>query len=99
MAPFPLSGSLLLPPTPSNRRPPPPQVFSHSISQLQCTNAAVCIDNHAAFPLTPRRSTNVSIAPVVPRQKCPYLDTVNRTYLDFDFEKVCSSRRQGTLMT
>lgn len=23
-----------------------------------------------------------------PRQKCPYLDTVNRAYLDFDFEKV-----------
>lgn len=24
------------------------------------------------------------------RPKCPYLDTVNRTYLDFDFEKLCS---------
>ena len=24
------------------------------------------------------------------RHKCPYLDTVNRSYLDFDFEKVCS---------
>lgn len=30
----------------------------------------------------------VKSEPVVPRQKCPYLDTVNRTYLDFDFEKV-----------
>lgn len=27
-------------------------------------------------------------APAAPRQKCPYLDTVNRAYLDFDFEKV-----------
>lgn len=26
-----------------------------------------------------------------PRQKCPYLDTVNRAYLDFDFEKVGGS--------
>lgn len=24
-----------------------------------------------------------------PRQ-CPYLDTINRQYLDFDFEKLCS---------
>lgn len=22
------------------------------------------------------------------RQKCPYLDTINRNFLDFDFEKV-----------
>ena len=31
---------------------------------------------------------NGEAAAVVTRQKCPYLDTVNRTYLDFDFEKV-----------
>ena len=24
------------------------------------------------------------------RRRCPYLDTVNRQYLDFDNEKICS---------
>lgn len=24
------------------------------------------------------------------RRKCPYLDTINRNVLDFDFEKVCN---------
>ncbi|XP_050234061.1 uncharacterized protein LOC126682420 [Mercurialis annua] len=28
--------------------------------------------------------------PIEPRQDCPYLDTVNRQVLDFDFEKFCS---------
>jgi U4/U6.U5 tri-snRNP-associated protein 2 len=27
---------------------------------------------------------------VVSADECPYLDTVNRAVLDFDFEKVCS---------
>ena len=30
-----------------------------------------------------------SIAPEMSRQ-CPYLDTINRNLLDFDFEKLCS---------
>ncbi|KDP30594.1 hypothetical protein JCGZ_16247 [Jatropha curcas] len=28
--------------------------------------------------------------PIEPREDCPYLDTVNRQVLDFDFEKFCS---------
>ena len=33
--------------------------------------------------------------PVIPKEKmivkqCPYLDTINRHVLDFDFEKLCS---------
>jgi hypothetical protein len=31
-----------------------------------------------------------SDATLIPRRKCPYLDTVDRQHLDFDMEKVCS---------
>lgn len=35
---------------------------------------------------------------VVSGQECPYLDTINRQYLDFDFEKCCSvSLRQDNV--
>jgi U4/U6.U5 tri-snRNP-associated protein 2 len=44
--------------------------------------------------------------PVIPKEKmivkqCPYLDTINRHVLDFDFEKLCSvslTRINGKLM-
>jgi U4/U6.U5 tri-snRNP-associated protein 2 len=35
-------------------------------------------------------STSVSSVTAQPRKKCPYLDTVNRQFLDFDMEKLCS---------
>jgi U4/U6.U5 tri-snRNP-associated protein 2 len=42
-------------------------------------------------------NNDAAVVPVVKRQRrvvsadeCPYLDTVNRAVLDFDFEKVCS---------
>lgn len=38
----------------------------------------------------PRYQVIVTAAIAAARHKCPYLDTVNRSYLDFDFEKVCS---------
>jgi len=28
--------------------------------------------------------------PAVDKIRCPYLDTINRTVIDFDFERVCS---------
>jgi len=37
-------------------------------------------------------TVNHTITPQLkkPRRTCPYLDTINRNLLDFDFEKVCS---------
>lgn len=46
---------------------------------------------------TPKTDTNTTLDPPAvepPRKKrrtdCPYLDTIDRTVLDFDFEKLCS---------
>ena len=33
---------------------------------------------------------DVALMSSAQKTKCPYLDTINRTVLDFDFEKVCS---------
>lgn len=41
--------------------------------------------NQDVFDDKPSRFNNGSL-----RKKCPYLDTINRQYLDFDNEKVCS---------
>ncbi|EKX53782.1 hypothetical protein GUITHDRAFT_100752 [Guillardia theta CCMP2712] len=40
-------------------------------------------DNKEAIGIAPRR-------PQPPQRFCPYLDSINRHILDFDFEKVCS---------
>lgn len=46
----------------------------------------VKLDNEQAAPASAPTPAHFS----VPRKKCPYLDTVNRQFLDFDMEKLCS---------
>lgn len=40
---------------------------------------------------TPAPATAASATSAQQRKKCPYLDTINRNVLDFDFEKVWNS--------
>ena len=46
------------------------------------------LDDESSTSTSAAASTSQTMAPV--RKKCPYLDTVNRQFLEFDMEKLCS---------
>lgn len=59
-------------------------VLYHDILQGMCANKHMLT---AGIPIK-RKKTQA-------RKDCPYLDTINRKVLDFDFEKLCSVTLQN----
>lgn len=49
-------------------------------------------------PTTATAASSVGGAAADSRRKCPYLDTINRNVLDFDFEKVCNFAAERTIV-
>ncbi|EFA86672.1 SAP DNA-binding domain-containing protein [Heterostelium album PN500] len=83
------------PPPPSSSSPPPPppppKEETHSTVVVDNRRPMLEVDDDGDEEDDPAAFINKSKKNIHrARRDCPYLDTVNRTVLDFDFEKSCS---------
>jgi len=85
--------SAAAPPTPPSPSSAPPSAKKQHLPQQPVTAAAVSNSSSSAASSSseaPQQQQTVAAVKDERSLNCPYLDTINRKNLDFDFEKQCS---------